>query len=200
MAYLNKFKDERGNISGKGNLLIVFILLCVLIFLLIGGVYLMDVLGVVNKGKLFSMIPGIGKSISSKGGFEDVKIEEMRKLKESIEVQLVKLEEKKKALEKKEKEIKMKDAELSVLEETIQQKKIAVEERENRYNKQEEKWQRVVNILEGLNPKIAVGIMKGLDDETVIEIFRRMQASNVPKILKQMDVERASNIMRKMSR
>lgn len=186
------------NKKGKGNLLIVFALLCVLLALLVGSVYLLDALGVFNKSKLFARIPGFSSSV--KGRFEDVKIEELRRLRESINQQVIQLENRKRALEKREKEVKRKDEELTVLEETVQQRKIAIEEREARYKSREEKWKRVVKLIEGVNPKMAIEIINGLDDDTVIEILKRMEESNVPETLNKMPPERVSRLMQKMSK
>lgn len=193
------------NQTGKGNLPIVFILLCILIGLLIGSVYLLDVLGIYDKEKAIypklAKIPGLGSLFAPpKITYEEVKKEELRKLKEVIDSKLDELEHKKKKLVGKEQNLKKRDKELSLLEDELQRKKEALEKRETIYNDQEAKWQKLVSYYEDMKPDVAAAILSEMDDQIVIEIFRRMKKSQVSIVMMKMDPKRAGEISRKMSR
>ncbi|MDI6736241.1 MAG: MotE family protein [bacterium] len=189
------------NQAGKGNLPLVFILLCVLIGLLIGSVYLFDVLGIFDKEKMLTKIPGIGGFFAPpKITYEDVKIEELRKLKQSVELKLAELEDKDKKLTAKDKKIENRDKELLLLEEELERKKQALEKRETIFEDQEAKWQKLVQYYEGMKPDAAAAILSQMDDQIVIEIFNRMKKTQVAITLMKMDPKRASEISRKMSR
>jgi len=189
------------NQAGKGNLPLVFILLCILIGLLIGSVYLLDVLGIFDKEKVLAKIPGIRRFfVPPKITYEEIKKEELRKLKEVIELKLNELEEKKKKLAIKEKKLKKRDKELSLLEEELQRKKQALEKREAIYENQEAKWQKLVAYYNDMKPDAAAAILSEMDDQIVIEILRRMKKSQVAIVMMKMDPKRAGEISRKMSR
>ncbi len=189
------------NQAGKGNLPLVFILLCVLLGLLIGSVYLFDVLGIFDKEKMAAKIPGIGRFFAPpKITYEEVKIEELRKLKQTIEVKLAELEDKNKKLNIKEKKIENRDKELLLLEEELERKKQVLEKRETIFEDQEEKWQKLTQYYEGMKPDAAAAILSQMDDQIVIEIFNRMKKTQVAIIFMKMDPKRAGEISRKMSR
>jgi len=193
------------NQTGKGNLPIVFILLCILIGLLIGSVYLLDALGIYDKEKAIyprlAKIPGIGSFFAPpKITYEEVKKEELRKLKEVIDSKLDELEHKKEKLAIKEQDLKKRDEELSLLEDELQRKKEALEKRETIFEDQEAKWQKLVLYYEGMKPDAAAAILSEMDDQIVIEIFRRMKKSQVAIVMMKMDPKRAGEISRKMSR
>ncbi|MEW6096993.1 MAG: hypothetical protein AB1567_10815 [bacterium] len=187
--------------TGKGNLPLVFILLCILIGLLIGSVYLFDILGILDKERVLVKIPGIGRLFAPpKITYEEVKKEELRKLKEVIDSNLAELEHKKQELIAKEKKLKERDIQLSLLEEEFQRKKQAFEKKEAIYEDEEAKWQKLVDYYEGMKPDAAASILSQMDDQIVIEIFQRMKKSQVAIIMMKMDPKRASEISRKMSR
>lgn len=189
------------NQTGKGNLPVVFLLLCILIGSLIGSVYLLDILGIFDKEKMLSKIPGIGSFWTPpKITYEEVKTEELRKLKQSIELKLVELEDKDKKLTVKEKKIEKRDKETLLLEEELERKRQALEKRETIFNDQEAKWQKLVQYYEGMKPDAAAAILSQMDDQIVIEIFNRMKKTQVAITLMKMDPKRASEISRKMSR
>jgi len=189
------------NQTGKGNLPLVFLLLCILIGLLIGSVYLLDVLGIYDKENVLPKIPGIGKIFAPhKITYEEIKKEELRKLKEVIDSELAELEFKKEKLALKEKKLKKRDKELSLLEEEFQRKKQALEKRESIYEDREAKWQKLVDYYNDMKPDAAAAILSQMDDQIVIEIFQRMKKSQVAIIMMKMDPKRASEISRKMSR
>ncbi len=193
------------NQAGKGNLPLVFLLLCILIGLLIGSVYLLDILGIYDKETVLypklAKTLGIGKFFAPpKITYEEVKKEELRKLKESIELKLAELEDKKKKLAIKEENLKKGDKELFLLEEELQRKKQALEKRETIYEDQEAKWQKLVAYYEDMKPDAAAAILSQMDDQIVIEIFRRMKKTQVSITMMKMDPKRASEISRKMTR
>lgn len=189
------------NQTGKGNLPLVFILLCILIALLIGSVYLLDVLEIFDKKKVIAKIPGIGRFFAPpKIVYEEIKKEELRKLKEVIDLKLTKLDEKEKKLAIKEKKLNKQKEELSLLEEELQRKKQALENRAEIYENQEAKWQKLVAYYNGMKPDAAAAILSEMDDQIVIEILRRMEKSQVAIVMMKMDPKRASEISRKMSR
>ncbi|MFH1564020.1 MAG: hypothetical protein ABIF11_11495 [Nitrospirota bacterium] len=193
------------NQTGKGNLPLIFILLCVLIGLLIGSVYLLDILQIFDKERVIypklAKIPGIGSMFAPpKITYEDVKIEELRKLKQSVELKLAALEDTDKKLTAKDKKIEKRDKELLLLEEELERKKQALEKRETIFEDQEAKWQKLVQYYENMKPDAAAAILSQMDDQIVIEIFNRMKKSQVAITLMKMDPKRASEISRKMSR
>lgn len=192
------------NQSGKGNLPLVFILLCILIGLLIGSVYLLDALGIMRKGKIFSnlsKVPGVGALFAPpKITYEDVKKEELRKLQESIDLKLNELEQKEEKLAIREENAKKREEELALVEEELQRKKEALEKRETIYEDQEAKWQKLVTYYEDMKPDAAAAILSEMDDQIVVEILRRMKKSQVSITMMKMNPKRASEISRKMSR
>lgn len=192
------------NQSGKGNLPLVFILLCILIGLLIGGVYLLDALGIMGKGKIFSnlsKVPGVGVLFAPpKITYEDVKKEELRKLQESIDLKLNELGQKEEKLAIREENAKKREEELALVEEELQRKKEALEKRETIYEDQEAKWQKLVTYYEDMKPDAAAAILSEMDDQIVVEILRRMKKAQVSITMMKMNPKRASEISRKMSR
>ncbi|MEW6619395.1 MAG: hypothetical protein AB1422_08695 [bacterium] len=189
------------NQTGKGNLPMVFLLLCILIGLLAGSVYLFDVLGIFDKEKILAKVPGIGMFFTPpKITYEDVQKEELRKLKESIDLKLLELEEKEEKLAQKDKKLKSRAEELLLAEEELHRKKQAMEEKQRMYDDQEAKWEKLVTYYEGMKPDAAAKILAEMDDQIVVEIFKRMKKSQVAIVMMKMDPKRASEISRKMSR
>lgn len=189
------------NQTGKGNLPLVFLLLCILVGLLIGSVYLFDVLEIFDKEKVMAKIPGIQRLFTPpKITYEERRKEELRKLEELIDVKLADLKHKEEKLAAREKRLEKRERELSLLEEEFQRKKQALEKREALYENQEAKWQKLADYYNDMKPDAAAAILAKMDDQIAIEIIRRMRKEQVPIIMMKMDPERASEISRKMSR
>ncbi len=195
------FESEKG---GTG-CLTVLLLSVVLIGVVIGGILLLDVVGVVSKERdiypLLSKLPVIGKNfLPPKTSFERLKEEELRKLKESIKLQLDGLKEREEELNRKEGNLVAQEADIKAREEKLLQEKQAFEDSVKEYEKEEKKWGKLVSYYQNMKPDVAGKILSELDDQTVIEIFRRMKESQVAITLMKMDPKRAAEISRKMGR
>lgn len=185
--------------------LVPIILLIVLLGLIIGGGIYLDELGVVNLKPVLSKVPLLKKRYASykefpQVSFELLKGEELRKLQESIELNMEELGKKEEGLLSKEKELSNLEKELKGKDEELRQKDIALQERIDAFNDREANLDRMATLYQSMSPAKAAAILQNLDDQIVIDIFRRMKGEIVSAVLMQMDPQKAATVSRKMSR
>jgi flagellar motility protein MotE (MotC chaperone) len=190
--------------KGGGCFLSLF-LLCVLIALLIGGALFLDNVGVISLEKTLypklQKAPVIGKRFAPpEVGFEDVQREELRKLKESLEVKLAEIKELEVKVKQREEELKRKEKQLAALEDDLKQKKEAIRSREEARASREAKIKDLAVYYSNMKPEDAARIMEQMDDLLVVDVLRQMDKTIVAAIFMKMDPKKASEISRKMSR
>lgn len=183
------------------------LLIIAFIGIIIGVVYALDFLGIINFSNMASKVPIIGQYFSdnkplkvnsdnNKGKNEQVKglMEANQKLADSnkdlqnkltvMNNQLNKINTEKSDLENKYNE------ELA---------KSQAQNDPSQKNLEDEKYRKLAKYYSSMKPDAAVKIMNELDDYLVIEILNRVDADQTTKILSKMDPKKAANISKQMA-
>jgi flagellar motility protein MotE (MotC chaperone) len=183
---------------GKKTLIISILLIVLNIGLIIGLLYLLNYIGVVNAEAILSKLPGF-KRRPVKITWTMLEEEELQKIRDSIEEKLKVLKKEEARLKVKEKKIEKREKELKLWEEKLAEEERLFEERIAQYEDQEAKLNKLAKYYQSMNPREAALILENLDDMTVINILRRMKDETVAITLMKMDPKRASEISRKMT-
>lgn len=182
----------------KKGLKLIIPLLILNIGLIIGGLFLLDYIGIIKGEEILSKIPGFGKK-PTKITWAMLEEEELQKVRDSIEERLKVLKKEETELEVREKNINSREKELKLWEAKLTEEERLFEERIAQYKDEEAKLNKVAKYYQGMNPREAALILEKLDDLTVINILRRMKDETVAITLMKMSPERAADISRKMS-
>ncbi|MDI6786589.1 MAG: hypothetical protein QMD92_07755 [bacterium] len=182
----------------KKKLVLTILLLILNIGLIIGGLFLLDYIGVIKGGEILSKIPGLGKK-PTKITWTMLEEEELQKVRDSIEEKLKDLKKNESELKVREENVDRREKELKLWEAKLTEEERLFEERVAYYEDEEEKLKKLAKYYQNMNPREAALIMGNLDDMTVINILKRMKDETVAITLMKMDPKRASEISRKMS-
>lgn len=182
----------------KKSLISTILLIILNIGLIIGGLFLLDYMGIIESEKVFSKVPGFGEE-STKIAWTKLEEEELQKVRDSIEEELKALKKKETELEVREGDIIKREKELKLWEEKLAEEERLFEESTAQYKDEEAKLNKIAQYYQNMNPREAALILEKLDDLTVIDILKRMKDETVAITLMKMDPKRAGEISRKMS-
>lgn len=182
----------------KKGLIITILLLILNIGLIIGGLFLLDYIGVIKGDVILSKIPGFGKK-STKITWAALEEEELQKVRDSIEEKLEVLKKEEVELKAKEENINRREKEIKLWEAKLTEEERLFEERIAQYEDGEARLKKVAAYYQGMSPRESALILENLDDMTAIDILRRMKDETVAITLMKMNPKRAAEISRKMS-
>ena len=201
--------------SGKtlGKSILLFILLIILV---LGGLLWFNHLGIIQVGSFFAplyRVMGLAPQTSSAPSSPDKLVEadlDNDRFAKRIESQNIRTEE----LDKREADVKKKEDTNTQVAQELTDKQTELEEKEKTFNNEVKKYdirkdniEKIVQNLEGMQPKNAVNIMVQMDDQDIIDVLRRADedavaagtSSMVAYWLSLMPPERAAEIQRKMA-
>lgn len=201
--------SRRGN--GIGKTILLLFLICILV---LGGLLWFDYLGLITAKQFFAPVynliglsPQTSATLTSGNTiFSDIDEDRYAKRLEALNIRT-------QELDKREQDIVLAEQRNVQIEQELEDRRIAQEEREKTFNNTIKKYDdREVNIVQnvqnltGMQPQNAVDIMIAMDDQDVIDILRKADemaaaegsASMVAYWLSLMPPERAAQIQRKM--
>lgn len=181
------------------------LLIISIIGVIIGGIYALDFLGVINVSKMLSEVPVVGRFFTD----DNTKSKKTSTKKEDTNQLLLdanrKLADNNKDLSAKlanlDKEISRLNAE-KIDSETKYNEELAKVKAENDpdlKNAEEEKYRKLAKYYGSMKPDAAVKILIEMDDNLVIEILNRIEPDQVSKILSKMDPKKAANLSSQMA-
>ncbi|MFP4362319.1 MAG: periplasmic-type flagellar collar protein FlbB [Spirochaetia bacterium] len=190
----------------------IFVLILFIVFLIIGGVWWFDFLGIINARHYFNPVLrliGIAPRTQVEN-IQDPNLLDRERSDMSMEsIQLLEEE-----LVQREQAISEREVELQQLYEDLQEREEALEERENSLNQQMNLYdnrranlEQSAEYLGGMPPQNAVEILLEMNDQDIIDILRTVERlaqdagedSVVAFWLSLMPAERAAAIQRKMA-
>ncbi len=197
MRYL--LQDE----SGKAGLSIFLFL--ILLSLVIGGIYMLDNMGLIDAEKTFYTyaedIPVLNEYLMPSPISEaEYRQERLRERQRELEKKEANLEQKELVLQEKREELEEKQTKLNHQEETLAQRELALAQRRRRFEEDEERYKYLARLYASMRPADAAQRIENIkNDKVVIAILRRMEERSASVILSNMNSARVAVITRKVA-
>jgi flagellar motility protein MotE (MotC chaperone) len=193
------FADERGQFG------LAFFLFLVLVGMMVGGIYMIDRLGLVDfRSQLYKQlesVPMVGEYVApSPISREEYKIQQLRELSEKLDERRSKIEQRKERLEQREEELEQKRRRIDRQEEQILEREQALAQRKERFDDEESRIQYLADLYSNMPPEPAAQRLQNIqEDRVVISVLREMPNQNSAIIMTNMDDQRAAVLSRKMA-
>jgi flagellar motility protein MotE (MotC chaperone) len=193
------FKGERGQFG------LAFFLFLVLVGMVIGGIYMIDRLGLVDfRGQLYQRlesVPVVGEYVApSPVSREEYQIQQLRELNENLDERRSELEQRQERLEEREQELEQKRQKIDRQEEQILEREQALAERRERFDDEESRIQYLADLYSNMPPEPAAQRLQNIrEDRVVISVLREMPNQNSAIIMTNMNDQRAATLSRKMA-
>ena len=189
----------------RGQVGLSFFLFLVLVSMVLGGIYMIDELGLMDvRGRVYQYlepVPVLGEYVAPSAiSREAYQVQQLRELEESLQQRRSELEEERQQIREQERQLAQKRQRVERQEEEILEREQALEKRRSRFDDEESRVEYLANLYTNMPPEPAAQRLQNIaEDRVVISILRKMPNQNSAIIMTNMDDQRASVLTRKMA-
>ncbi len=189
----------------SGRVGIIFLLVIVLLSLLVGGLYMLDRMDLVDGERVIystAMRIPVVRDYLVPTPLTELELQEnrLRELENMLARREAQLDSQRRSLEGRESELDRRFADVERLEDRIEERERALLERQRRFDEVEERFVYLASLYEGMPPAEAAARINDIDDDQiVIALLQRMERRTVSFILTNLEPERVARITRKIA-
>lgn len=189
----------------RGQVGLSFFLFLVLVSMVLGGVYMIDELGLMDvRSRVYQYlepVPVLGEYVAPSAiSREAYQVQQLRELEENLGERRSELEEERQEIREQEQQLAQKRQQIDRQEEQVLEREQALDERRSRFDDEQSRIEYLANLYSNMPPEPAAQRLQNInEDQVVISILRQMPNQNSAIIMTNMNDQRASVLTRKMA-